>query len=252
MKKDWGYHLLGFCAVLFGITTLLCHQFNLWEERRVLGNGTLHEIVLYATAVAYVIGGALIQFPRTLRSGAMLIGAVVGLFAILQLPEIAAKPRIYTSWGNLFETLGILCGALFVLARTGDPPNRQLLRFTQILFGVCAVSFALEQAFYLPDTASLVPKWLPPGQMFWAVFTTVAFALGAVAILSGRYALLAAQLMTAMIAIFGITIWIPTALQHPSDLTGWAGVAQNFAIGAGAWILADSLGALERYGEAGP
>ena len=52
------------------------------------------------------------------------------------------------------------------------------------LFGICVASFTLEQAFYLGNTASLVPKWLPPNQMFWAEATTVAFALAAVGLLT--------------------------------------------------------------------
>jgi len=47
-------------------------------------------------------------------------------------------------------------------------------------FAICIVSFALEQLFYLSETASLVPKWIPPGQMFWAMATTAAFALAAI------------------------------------------------------------------------
>jgi hypothetical protein len=48
------------------------------------------------------------------------------------------------------------------------------------------VSFTLEQLAYLSGTAEFVPKWMPPGQMFWAVVTTIAFTLAAVALLSGR------------------------------------------------------------------
>jgi hypothetical protein len=47
--------------------------------------------------------------------------------------------------------------------------------------------------------------------MFWAIATTIAFALAAIALLSGRSALLASLLLTAMLVGFGLlagTAWI--------------------------------------------
>jgi hypothetical protein len=44
----------------------------------------------------------------------------------------------------------------------------------------------------------MVPKWIPPGQHFWAVATGVAFLLASAAILSGVLAVLAARLLTVM------------------------------------------------------
>jgi hypothetical protein len=76
-------------------------------------------------------------------------------------------------------------------------------RIGRILLGICTASFTLEQAIYLNATANLVPKWLPPSQMFWAVTTTVLFALAAVALLANRIALLATRLLTMMLVIFG-------------------------------------------------
>ena len=56
-----------------------------------------------------------------------------------------------------------------------------LHRAGRIVLGICTSSFALEQGIYIDNTAHLVPKWLPPGQMFWAITTTVPFALAGVA-----------------------------------------------------------------------
>ncbi len=83
-----------------------------------------------------------------------------------------------------------------------------------MLLGVCVASFTLEQAFYLGATASLVPKWLPPSQMFWAVATTVAFALAAVALLTNRKALPATRLLTMMIVGFGLLVWVPLLVSN--------------------------------------
>jgi len=108
--------------------------------------------------------------------------------------------------------------------------------------GICAASFTLEQAFYLGATANLVPKWLPPSQMFWAVTTTVFFGLAAVALLTNRVALLATRLLTMMLVMFGLLVWVPLLLSAPRNHTNWSETVETFAIAGTAWILADLLG----------
>jgi hypothetical protein len=110
-----------------------------------------------------------------------------------------------------------------------------------VAFGACAVSFALEQAFYLAPTASLVPKWLPPSQTFWAVATTVAFGLAAFALLTNRKALLATRLLTAMLVSFGVVVWLPLLFADPRSQDSLGETAETFAIAGAAWILAELL-----------
>jgi hypothetical protein len=117
-----------------------------------------------------------------------------------------------------------------------------LNRIGRILLGICVVSFALEQAFYLGPTAGFVPKWIPPSQMFWAIATTVLFALAALALLANQKALLAARLLTAMIVGFGLLVWLPLLVSRPHDQANWSETAENFAIAGATWILADLVG----------
>jgi hypothetical protein len=112
--------------------------------------------------------------------------------------------------------------------------------------GICAASFTFEQAIYLHATATLVPKWLPPSQMFWALATTVLFALAAVALLTNRMALLATRLLTAMLVIFGLVVWVPLVFSGPHSHTNWSETAETFAIAGATWILADLLGEYRR------
>jgi hypothetical protein len=77
--------------------------------------------------------------------------------------------------------------------------------------------------------------------MFWAIATTIAFALAAIAIVSGRQAFLASRLLTAMLVLFGFLIWLPTLLANPHSHFNWAESTENLAIATVAWILADYL-----------
>jgi hypothetical protein len=221
-------------ALAIGLITLAWHDYN--------GGHPLRYIV-YAAAAAQIFGGAAIQFRRTAKTGAAVLSAAYLVFALLCVPGIVAAPQIYNSWGNFFEQFSLVTGAAIVYARLSSAWSPQALhRIGRILLGLCAASFALEQAFYLRATANLVPKWVPPSQMFWAVTTTVLFALAAVALLANRMALLAARLLTVMVASFGLLVWVPLVLSDPHNHNNWSENAETFAIAAAAWILADLLG----------
>jgi hypothetical protein len=233
-SSNLGRHVFGVASLAFGLITLAWHDYNDWHQLRY---------IVYAAAAAQIFGGAAIQFRRTAKTGASVLGAAYLIFAFLCVPGIVAKPQIYNSWGNLFEQFSLVTGATIVCARLSSAWSRETLhRIGRILFGICAASFTLEQAIYLNATANLVPKWVPPSQMFWAVTTTFLFALAAVALLANRMALLAARLLTLMVVSFGLLVWVPLVLSDPHNHTNWSENAETFAIAGAAWILADLLG----------
>jgi hypothetical protein len=233
-SSNLGRHVFGGVALAFGLITLAWHDYNGWHQPRYL---------LYAAGAAQIFGGTAIQFRRTAKTGAVLLGAVYLVFALLCVPGIVAAPRIYNSWGNFFEQFSLLTGAAIVYARLSSTWSPETLnRIGRVLLGICVASFTLEQAIYLDATAHLVPKWVPPSQMFWAVATTVSFALAAVALLTNRMALLASRLLTMMIVSFGLLVWVPLVLSDPHSHTNWSENAETFAIAGATWILADLLG----------
>jgi hypothetical protein len=242
-SSDLGRHVFGVAALAFGLITLVWHDYKDWDQLRYILNATIGPVFLYAAAAAQIFGGAAIQFRRTAKLGAVVLGAVYLVFALLCVPRIVTAPQIYNSWGNFFEQFSLVTGAAIVYARFSSAwAPETVTRIGGILLGVCVASFTLEQAVYLIATASLVPKWLPPNQMFWAVTTTVFFALAAVALLTNRMALLATRLLTMMLVIFGLLVWIPLLLLDPHSHTNWSETAETFAIAGVAWILADLLG----------
>jgi hypothetical protein len=242
-RSNLGRHVFGVAALVSGLVTLVWHDYHDWDQLRAILNPTDGPAFVYAAAAAQVFGGVAIQFRRTAKAGAVVLGAVYLVFALLYVPRIVATPQIYDRWGNFFEQFSLVTGGAIVYARLSSAWAPQTLhRIGRILLGICVASFALEQAFYLDNTASLVPKWIPPSQTFWAVTTTIAFALAAVALLTNRLALLATRLLTAMIMIFGLLVWIPLLLSHPNSHTNWSEAAETFAIAGAAWILVDLLG----------
>jgi uncharacterized membrane protein YphA (DoxX/SURF4 family) len=233
MRIYFGRHVYGLAAIAFGIITLVWHDFNNWQQIRALGNVPHREILLYLAAAIEIFGGVAIQWPKTARAGAFALGTIYLIFALLWVPQIFGKPQIVDRWANFFEQFSLVSAALIVYASVGRSDSERAARAARIgyiCFGICVVSFTIEQLVYLSGTAEFVPKWIPPGQMFWAITTTIAFALAAIAILSGRFALLASRLLTAMLIGFGLLVWLPAPFADPHKLINWAGNAQNLAI----------------------
>jgi len=232
-RSNLGRHVFGVAALALGLVTLAWCDYNGWHQPRYM---------IYAAGAAQIFGGAAMQFPRTSKAGGLVLGAVYLVFTSLCVPQIVAKPQIYNSWGNFFEQFSLVTGAALVFARLSSAWSGETLnRIGRILLGICVASFTLEQAVYLAATASLVPKWLPPSPMFWAVTTTVLFALAAVALLANRMAILATRLLTMMLLIFGLLVWVPLLLSDPHSHANWSEIAETFAIAGVAWILADLL-----------
>jgi len=227
----------------FGLITLVWPDYKNWLQLRSILNPTDGPVFVYAVAAAQIAGGVAMQFRRTAKAGAVVLGAVYLVFALSFVPRIVAAPRVYDRWGNFFEQFSLATGAAIVYAGSSSARAPKTVKWIgRNLFGICVASFTLEQAFYLGNTASLVPKWLPPSPMFWAVATTVAFALAAMALLTNRKALLATRLLTLMLVIFGLLVWVPLLVANPHSHTNWSETAETFAIAGVAWILADFLG----------
>jgi uncharacterized membrane protein YphA (DoxX/SURF4 family) len=244
MSFYWGRQVYGLAAVGFGVFALVWHDFNTWQQVRPLGNVSHREMLVYIAAAVEIFGGLVIQWPRTARAGAIALGTIYLFFALLWVPLFIEKPHVYDRLANFFEQFSLVSGALIVYASFGPSDSVRAAKVARIgyfCFGICVVSFTLEQLIYLSATADFVPKWIPPGQMFWAITTTIAFALAAIALLSGRSALLASRLLTAMIVGFGLLVWLPAPFADPHSLTNWAGNAENLAIAGAAWIVADFL-----------
>jgi uncharacterized membrane protein YphA (DoxX/SURF4 family) len=140
--------------------------------------------------------------------------------------------------------LAIAAGGLIVYATTARIDVTLAGRLThlgRLAFGVCALVFGGAHFAYMSHTAELVPKWLPPTQAFWGYTTGVGFVAAGVAILTGVQARLAAVLVTAMLAFFGLLVNEPMLLADHSSHWNWSESAVNLAVTGAAWVVADSL-----------
>ena len=240
-----GRYLFGAAALALGVATLALHL-------QLASSWTLpgRAVFLDLTAAAQIAGGIAILVPRSARLGAILLLAVYVLFACTLVPAIFAQPGVYASWGNVFYNIGLVVGAVVAYALT-SPSAPQTIRAANaavIVFGLCNISYAIEQLEFFARTASLVPKWIPFGGSFWTIATTIAFALAGVSLAIRYKALPASQLLTAMLLIFGVAIWIPMLIAQPGSPGNWSEGLETFALAGAAWIVADFLSDVTRTG----
>jgi len=239
---SYGRIVFGAAAVWFGVIALMWHDADTWQNLHVFWSLPFGTIIGGCLMAALITGGIGIQYPRTARLSAVVLVIVYLCFSLACIPGIIAAENIYDRFGgSFFLFFSLLCGAIALYAATEANAARAVVfgRLAGLGLGVCAISFTLGQALLLRDTASLVPKWIPPNQMFWAILTTVAFGLAAIAILINRQARLAIRLMTLMLALFGVMVWVPRLIAHPKAHFNWSECVLTFLITGAAWVVAD-------------
>jgi hypothetical protein len=237
----YGRIVFGASAVLFGVIALMWHDADTWQSLRRIWSLPFGLVIGECLMVAQIAGGIALIFPRTARLASMIFGMVYVLFSLACIPGIIARPTVFGQYDSFFEQFCLLSGAIAVYAATEASAvwSARFGRVARLGLGLCTISFTLAQLVYLSLTASLVPTWIPPNQMFWAILTTVAFALAAVAILINRQARLAMRLMAVMIALFGLLVWIPLLIAHPQAHLSWSELALTFLIAGAAWMVGD-------------
>ncbi len=241
MKTElYGRIVFGSSAVLSGVIALMWYDSDTWQTLRQIWSLPFGTIIGGCLMVVQIAGGIGMQYPMTARLAAIVLGVIYSLFCLACIPGIIAAPTIYVHYGSFFEQFSSLCGAIALYAATVTKAARAVAfgRVARLGLGVCAISFTLSQILYLSVTADLVPKWIPPSQTFWAILTTIAFALAAISILINRQARLAIRLMTLMLAFFGVLVWIPRLIAHPESHLNWSEFGLTFLITGAVWMVA--------------
>jgi len=233
-----GRYVFGVAAVALGIAGLVLND-------QLISNWQLPgaRAFILITSLAQVVGGAALLFSKATRIGAVILGAVYLVYSLTFVPDVVAQPAVYASWGNVFYQLALVAGAIaaYEVASPARPAITTLGRVAVVLFGLCNISFAIEQVEFLARSVSLVPKWIPPDGMFWAIVTAIAFGLGGIALVIRFRAVLAARLLGLMLALFGVAIWVPILIADPKTHSNWSDGIETFGLAGVAWIVADLL-----------
>jgi len=237
-----GRVVFGASAVLFGVIALMWHDADTWQNLQHIWSLPFGTGIGGCLMAAQIAGGIGVVYPRTARLASVVLCVVYLCFSLACVPDIVAAANVYDKYGgSFFLFFSLFCGTIALYDATEADAARAVIfsRLARLGLGVCAISFTLGQALLLRETAHLVPKWIPPNQMFWAILTTIAFALAAIAILTNRRARLAIRLMTLMLAVFGVLVWVPHLIAHPQAHFNWSECVLTFLVTGSAWVVAD-------------
>ncbi len=240
----WGSRVYGLGMMALATASLIWGDF---DPGQPVPKGFPDRTALaYVAATLLLLAGAAVEWRRTAAWGAGVLTAYYALVVVgLMDGRVAlAHYREFGTYSDIAEQLSIAAGGLIVYAasaRIDAALAARLTRWGQIVFGICAVLFGGAHFVYLNLTAPLVPKWLPPAQVFWAYATGAGFVAAGVALLTGLQARLAAILLTGMLASFALLVHWPLLRADPANRMNWTEGALNIAITGAAWIVADSL-----------
>lgn len=247
----FGWRLFGLGVLAIGFASLVFREFD--PGQPVPDNFPARVALACAAGALMIAAAAAIEWRRTVAWGAAALTIYYTLFVVILMNGrlLLTDYAIYVTYENIAMQFAIALAALIIFAsaaRLAPALAARLTRLAQLAFGVCALIFGGAHFVYMNMTAPMVPKWLPPSQVFWGYLTGVCFIAAGLAILTGIKARLAAILLTIMLACFGLLANFPILLADHKSHFNWTESAVNLAVVGAAWVLADSLALPRSHG----
>ena len=240
----FGWRVYGLGVIALAIVCLASGDFVLGQP--VPRGFPARTALAYAAGAFMLVAGAAVEWRRTAARGAAALTAYYALVVVVLMNGrvLLHHHDEFVTYSGIAEQLAITVGGLIVYAGSAPIDAARAARLTRLgqrAFGVCALLFGGAHFVYMNFTAPLVPRWLPPTQVFWGVATGVGFIAAGVALLAGVKARLAAVLLTAMLASFALLVHVRMLLADASSPMNWTEAAVNLAVLGSAWVVADSL-----------
>jgi len=253
MKKI-GVYVYGIAAIAYGITDLIWGEFDPSDQPLQAWGDHVPgaTIFAYIAAIWLVVAGAALLWRSSRRIAAASLTILCGIFVLFPLPRFYWGPHIkghhaYIYFGVLVDVCQeiILFVAALVVWKSltgGDSLSQRGARLVRWMFGLCSIDFGLAHLTGPWTLVPMIPKWLPFGGTFWAVFTGIAFVLAGLAIISGVLDVLAARLLGLMLLVFSALALVPLILRFPHAHGAWGANAYNLTAVGAVWIVAEWLG----------
>lgn len=248
-----GWRVYGLGVMTLGFTGIVFRDFD--PGQPVPEHFPARTALAYAAGAFMVVAAAAVEWRRTTLWGAAALTGYYTMFVLLLMngPLLLTGYAVYGTYESIAMQLAIAAAGLTVCATAAQSdlqmPAALAMRISdigRIAFGVCTLIWGGAHFVYMNLTAPLVPKWLPPGQVFWGSVTGVCFIAAGLAFLTGVKSRLAAILLTVMIASFGVLANGLALVAVPSSHWNWTESALNLALVGAAWVMADSLSGRDR------
>jgi uncharacterized membrane protein len=245
--------LFGIASAIAGILDLIWREFEPAHQPIQAWSDHIPGITFLAciAGIWLLVAGLALLIPRSAPVGACALTILYAVFCLFPLPRLISAPHylghhpgiyigVFVSIGQqviLFTAAA--CLWLFLAWPKSNFPGVTVA--ARCLFGLSCIFFGLGHLTNVPGTAAMIPGWMPLGGSFWTILTGTAFLLAGVAILTGKFDVLAAQLLALMLLIFSIAVLSPRIFAAPHNHIAWGGDAYNLTAVAAAWIFAEWL-----------
>jgi uncharacterized membrane protein len=199
-------------------------------------------VYAYAIGILLIAGGAALLSTRTRRAGAAVLALVYIIVAGFWLPRLVTAPEyLGQSLGVYVGVLAGICGELLVVFAASIVYTGRVTPTLRVGFGLCVIAFGLQHLLNLhsPSNTSMVPVWMPLGQVFWVMLTGTAFVLAGLAIIIRVGDILAARLLALMFLVFSVVTLIPFLIAAPHDEGNWGGNLYELVVAASAWLYSE-------------
>jgi uncharacterized membrane protein YphA (DoxX/SURF4 family) len=224
-------------AILLGVIGIVFSDFALqWQP--VPAGFPLRQPFAYVSAVLLLAGGAMMLSRRADRAGAWLLAVFYGVWVVaLHLPVALKSWKHIGVWNGPAELTFLTMGGLAFVASSLGPARRPITLTARILAGASACVFGLAHFNYIDFTATFVPAWLPPSQVFWAWATGAGHLAAGLALISGVQARLAATCLAGMMGSFVLLVHVPRLLATPDVHAEWVMLGVASSLSGAAWLI---------------
>jgi uncharacterized membrane protein YphA (DoxX/SURF4 family) len=231
-------------SALFALGTLLLGAVGIWfhefalQWQAVPAGIPMRTPLAYLSGVLLVAGGGAILSGKYQRAGALLLAVFYGLWVVaFHLPNAFASFRHIGAWNAPAEITYLAMGAVALLSAHAGQMRRTLSLVARVLAGASALVFGLAHFNYIDFTATFVPAWIPPSQVFWAWATGAGHFAAGVGLVAGFKARLAATLHAVMMGSFVLFVHIPRVFANPEKHDEWIMLAISSALTGAALLI---------------
>lgn len=223
-------------AILLGAVTIYFGDFAMqWQAvPAAVPRGPL----VWLSGALLIGGGVALLTPRWQRAGALFFACFFGFWTVVfHGIKVSGNPGVLIEWNGIAEIGFITCGAAALYASLGAPRAELLRKWARLLAGAFALMFGAVHFHYVEGTASFVPAWIPPSQLFWACLTGAGYIAAGLALLSGVQARLAATLTAVMMACFVTLLHLPRVVHDPGLHVEWIMLAISSTLTGAALLI---------------
>lgn len=223
-------------AIILGVTGIVFHDFALqWQQ---VPANIPRVPYAYVSAAILLLAGSALLVRRYERVGALALTIFYGFWVVaMHLPVTLASWKHIGAWNGPAEITFMTMGGLAAWSAAAGPARRTLQLVTRILAGVSAIVFGFAHFNYIDFTATFVPAWIPPSQVFWAWATGAGHLAAGLALVSGLQARLAAACLAGMMASFVVLVHIPRVIGAPHEHIEWLMLGFAISLTGAAWLV---------------